>query len=581
MTISSTPPAPSLRIPALLTLATLAGVVYLLTALIGVWAAYDRNAAWQRFALIALGVAVALAIAWLGQLGGERVLALIGLGCSFGAAAVAGYFLLTYDWQALQAGKPGFAFVYQVGTWIQAHRPNLPVPEDIQSNVAGSALALLTPLGAAAVAWSWQRRRYRPLAALGLLAVLLSFGALLLTMSRGALLGIGGGLVVASYLAWRRESSLGQRWGKLADLLFLCLLALVVVVIVMLSRSSQVDGSAASRPQLWGWASDLIADYPFTGSGLGSTMMVHATYLLIIHVGFITHMHNLFLQIGIEQGIPGLAAFLALLLLALANLANAYRRRGNLWLIAGAVVALSALVVHGVFDAVPYFSRLAPITFFPLGFALGLAAPSRTEGSQLAASPRMSSATGVVLGVFLVAVVLTAVLFSRAGQAALLTNLGAVAQTRAELGRYAWPEWGVQDALRRSPEIDLSPAINRYQAALQIDPRQPSANRRLGQIEMSQGSYAAARQHLEIAYQEAPQRQANRYLLGESYAIDGQLAEAVNLWRTTNSQLWWKEDWLARAVLQGREYWYGSIGEPERADALRSARTELEAGDVP
>jgi putative inorganic carbon (HCO3(-)) transporter len=554
----------------------------LLTAFVGVWAAYDRAAAWQRFALIALGMAAALAIAWLGQLGGERSLALIGLGCAFVAVAVTGYLVLTYDWQAMQAGKPGFALLYQIGLWIQAHRPNVPIPEDLQLNVAGSALALLTPLGAGAVAWCWQQRRYRPLAVLGLLAVLLSLGGLLLTMSRGALLGIAVGLMVSSYLAWRRESSLAQRWGRTADILFLVLcLALALGLAILLSRPTPVDGSATSRPQLWSWAADLIADYPFTGSGLGSTMMVHTTYLLIIHVGYITHMHNVFLQIGVEQGVPGMVAFLALLLLAIANLATAYRRRGNLWLVAGAAVGLSALVVHGMFDAVPYYSRLAPVTFIPLGFALGLTAPPRPEDAPRAVSSRLSPATLVALVAFLMAAWVVVVLFSRPGQAALQTNLGAVAQTRAELSRYTGQEWPIQDALRRSPEIDLGPAIARYQAALASDPRQASANRRLGQIEMSQGKYGAARQHLETAYQEAPQRHAHRYLLGESYAIAGQAAEALELWRAANAEFSQEGDWLRRVVLPGREYWYDSIGEPQRADAIRSVRSQLESKDVP
>lgn len=564
--------------PALLSLATLAGVAYLLSALLGVWAAYDRHAAWQRFALIALGIAAALAIAWIGQLGGDRFLALTGLGCAWLAAAVAGYFLLTYDWQGLGAGKPGFALVYQIGLWIEAHRPAAPAPEQIHANVAGGALALLTPLGAGATAWCFHRRQYRLLAWISLLAILLATGAILLTMSRGALVGLAAGLAMAAYLAWRRENPSAQRWRRLGDVLFVALgLAGVAGLELLLGGNAPVDRSTASRPLMWRWAIDLIADYPFTGSGLGSTMMVHATYLLIIHVGFLSHMHNLFLQTGVEQGIPGMATFVALVLLAVANLAVAHRRRGSLWLIGGALVALAALIVQGTFDAAPYYSRLAAVTYLPLGFALGLTAPPGPAGVASKARSRFSPSTLAAVVALCVAAPLAVVLSSRPGQAALQTNLGAVAQTRAELGQYTWPAWPIQDALRRSPKIDLGPALARYQAALDLDPRQPSANRRLGQIEMSQGAYDAARMHLETAYQQAPQRQANRFLLGESYAIAGQEAQALDLWRTVSSKLWWEEDWLARAVLQGREYWYDSIGEPERAARIREARAMVEA----
>ena len=89
-------------------------------------------------------------------------------------------------------------------------------------------------------------------------------------------------------------------------------------------------------------------------------------------------------------------------------------------------------------------------------------------------------------------------------QAVIQANLGALAQARAELSVYQWPAWPIQDALRRSPEVDLAPAIAHYQAALALDPRNVAANRRLGQIELSDGQYDAARQHLEAAFAAAP-----------------------------------------------------------------------------
>ena len=80
------------------------------------------------------------------------------------------------------------------------------------------------------------------------------------------------------------------------------------------------------------------------------------------------------------------------------------------------------------------------------------------------------------------------------GRAVIQANLGTLAQTRAELSVYQWPAWPIQDALRRSPEVSLEPAIARYAAALALDPRNVAANRRLGQIELSKGQYDAARQ---------------------------------------------------------------------------------------
>ena len=149
-------------------------------------------------------------------------------------------------------------------------------------------------------------------------------------------------------------------------------------------------------------------------------------------------------------------------------------------------------------------------------------------------------------------------------QAALQANLGALEQTRAELSVYKWPDWPVQDALRRSPEVNLAPAVARYRQALATNPANAVANRRLGQIELSRGEYEAALQHLEAAYAAAPGHRATRQLLGELYAMNGQPERARALWQTVD---------LGLKQLELRAAWYKRLGEPERAAAIQAAAT--------
>jgi len=99
------------------------GVAYSATALVGVWAAYDRQAAWMRFGLIALGLVLAATIAVVGEHGGETARGLIGVGCGVIAAAVGIYYLLGHDWTQADATK--LAGLHQAGLWIQTHRPAL------------------------------------------------------------------------------------------------------------------------------------------------------------------------------------------------------------------------------------------------------------------------------------------------------------------------------------------------------------------------------------------------------------------------------------------------------------------------
>ena len=73
-----------------------------------------------------------------------------------------------------------------------------------------------------------------------------------------------------------------------------------------------IDGSAASRLTLWQDAVTLVQEYWFTGSGLQSTAMVLSSYIYLLHVPYLAHGHNLYLQLALEQGVPALLAFVML-----------------------------------------------------------------------------------------------------------------------------------------------------------------------------------------------------------------------------------------------------------------------------
>jgi predicted Zn-dependent protease len=147
-------------------------------------------------------------------------------------------------------------------------------------------------------------------------------------------------------------------------------------------------------------------------------------------------------------------------------------------------------------------------------------------------------------------------------RAAFQANLGAVAQSRAELAAYHWPEVPIQDALRREGRVDLGPALRRYAAALALDPGNVTANRRLGQIELAQGQYAAAREHLAAAYAADPGQRVTRLLLGESQAVEGAVVPAAALWATVAP---------APGHFAGRVWWYGFLGETQAQHGVEEA----------
>jgi hypothetical protein len=550
--------------------------LFLLTALVGVWAAYDRAPAWRRLAMIAMGLALATGVAWAGRRRGRRALGTICLGCALLAGALGAYFLLSHDWTT---GPGKFAALQGAGLWVQAHRPQVPLPEDIHPNVAAGGLALMLPLGAGGVAWTWSQGR-RPLALVGALALALGLIALALSASRGAWLGLGAGALTAGYLEWRFGSGRSSPLRLVGDVLLIeaALVALAAFGVALSGPSLDrwlgtipTGDSAIGRAQLWRDSLALIGGYPFTGSGLRATAMVYSSYVLLIHVPFAYHMHNLFLQIAVEQGLPGLVAFLGLVGVAGWRLIRAHRGDGsNGTLRLAATTAFVALLAHGMVEAGVYSSRLVLIGFLPLAFAMALVRRRKKISPASDAATSIGRARWRMVLWLLAPVLALAALLPPGPRAAFQANLGAVAQTQAELSVYHWPEWPVQDAVRRSSEVDLAPAVARYQAALTLNQRNATAQRLLGQIGLSLGEYETARQHLEAAYAAAPGQRATRQLLGESYAIEGEVERAAALWRTVDTGL---------GQLALREMWYYSIGEPERAAWVAEAAA-LAASDA-
>jgi tetratricopeptide (TPR) repeat protein len=310
--------------------------------------------------------------------------------------------------------------------------------------------------------------------------------------------------------------------------------------------------AAAGRAQLQRDMLPLARDYLFTGGGLASTGMLYSSYVLLTHVFYLPHAHNLYLQIVLEQGLPGLVALLGLLALAVGAALRAQPSPLR-W---AALAALVTLAVRGCVDADLYTTPTAAALCLPIGLALALPARAKAAGR-----PRRARTLGLAPAAGLAAIALV-IWLQPSAQAAWQADLGAVAQSRAELGVYSWPAWPIQDAVRRSTAIDLNPAVGHYLAALADDPANFTANRRLGQIALSLGRYTAARTYLEAAYRVAPDDRATRQLLGESYAVAGDIAQAAGLWRTID---------VSQGQLDARQFWYESIGDTLRAQRVRQA----------
>lgn len=292
---------------------------------------------------------------------------------SLGGLAVALFAPLSVDWPL---GKLAFipAGLYQ--------RFHILVADSVHPNVIAGTLVLLLPLTLAWLLFDWRALKGYERAA-GLIAAGCMSAVVLLSLSRGAWIAFGlAGLVLVG-LRWR--------WGWAAVVLSLIAAALGIYWIGVervldLLIASKTVGSMNGRLEVWGRAIDMIMDFPFTGIGMGAFQpLADRLYpFLLFGPGKVFHAHNLFMQVAVDLGIPGLLAWLWVLGVAIFSAGKVYHagRASNNTLItalgAGLLCSQIALIVHGLTDAVTWgMVRSAPLVWAIWGTALAAALQTR------------------------------------------------------------------------------------------------------------------------------------------------------------------------------------------------------------
>ncbi|MBI5649247.1 MAG: O-antigen ligase family protein [Chloroflexi bacterium] len=252
------------------------------------------------------------------------------------------------------------------------------LPDSIHANVLAGLLAPAICVGVAILLIhpledlpDDQRRLARVVLA-GALALLATM--LFLTQSRGALAIVFLGLLIL--IATR------QRWA--GALVALGAVIALIVIASLLDFSSLLDliltsdkiSGLSGREEIWSRGFFALQDFPFTGVGLGLFPRVVDVFYPLFMLGAgeeMPHAHNLYLQVGVDVGIPGLVAFAALITAALllawrnARIARATKQRALFALNLGALIALFVIAGHGVVDAVVWTSKPAFFVWAWLG----------------------------------------------------------------------------------------------------------------------------------------------------------------------------------------------------------------------
>ena len=249
----------------------------------------------------------------------------------------------------------------------------LRMADTIHPNVLGGYLAFFIPIPLAVVGLGWRKLPWWE--SIFYLASALLMGAmLLLTQSRGALLALGLGLLFMVVLLWR--------WGWILIALVGALMAGMVLRLGVFQFGQAVINaggglsSLQGRVEIWQKALWLIQSYPFSGSGMGLYGKLVDTFLPLLgsEAGSAPHAHNIFLQVAVDLGVPGLVAWLAVFLFVLRSAWQVFRQEKKLsWLAGlslGIVVSQVVLALDGLTDAVTWgMVRPAPLVWLVWGLA--------------------------------------------------------------------------------------------------------------------------------------------------------------------------------------------------------------------
>jgi putative inorganic carbon (hco3(-)) transporter len=335
-------------------------------AAIGAWRSWVPTLTLPKVTALILGLALWRTISrWVHD---ERDLWLAVLAVLLLALALA----LVGITNGLRASKaPALAAILdQLPRWIQ----HLPETEGgrASANQLGGALLLVVPLALGAALAPWERRGLSAGALNGLgrllaaaLAIFLG-AALLLTQSRGAWGGLAVGLVALVALRWR--------WGRwlllvaaMASMVFYLFWGQDLLVPHIVAAMNDTGGLRTSvgtlnltgRIQIWARAWDYIIETPLLGAGLGTFRARYAGYMggtwegMIFDLGT-PHAHNVFIQMAYDVGFIGLAAYLALVGLAIWDGLRLCRQSHGLCasLATGIIAALVGYHVYGLTDVV-------------------------------------------------------------------------------------------------------------------------------------------------------------------------------------------------------------------------------------
>jgi O-antigen ligase len=240
-------------------------------------------------------------------------------------------------------------------------------------NIYGRFLALVMVAVTTAVLWA--RRRRTVLAGAGVLAWLLA--GLIMSFSQSSIAALLLGLVLLAAWRWNVRETLYAAAGLLALGAAIILLAPAGLHFGLKGSGGSTSNATSGRTKLIGGGLELFAKRPLGGYGSGSFEKEYERNSNASSLNATTASHTIPITVAAEQGIVGLAVYVALLVAALVVLMRGAGRSPPRVAIAA---CFAALVLH-TWTYADFLEDPATWTLLAIGLALARAAepvPART-----------------------------------------------------------------------------------------------------------------------------------------------------------------------------------------------------------
>ena len=224
----------------------------------------------------------------------------------------------------------------------------------VNRNHFAGFVELVVPVGLALMVFRGLRQDLFPMAAL---LTILPIGALILSGSRGGIVGFGFELAVMALLV---HSQRAPKQGRTAAMGIVALVAIALIAWVgagkAIERFSSLkpgDVSLSRRMTMFQGAVRVFVSYPVSGAGFGNLVTVFPRYDTVYDGKVVDHIHNDYIELLAETGLLGGLCGIAFLWIFFREAHRNFRAEQGHFsraLHAGAIMAVSGLLLHSFVD---------------------------------------------------------------------------------------------------------------------------------------------------------------------------------------------------------------------------------------